>query len=122
MEATTGTTKLSGSKSIGFRPGALRKQLDDLFEELAKQDAGLRLSDLVRDGLTAFWPQIEAYLRARQQTKVDPAILAKLTVITAKAMEHGVTEEELEVLLSGLLEQKLTVFPGTPLTSAASES
>jgi hypothetical protein len=111
MGSNPSPEKLSSSKSIGFRPGVLRGQLDGLFSELAKNDTGLRLSDLVRDGLTAFWPQIEAYLRARQQTKLDPVELSKVTVVAAKALENGITAEELEGMISDLMEQKLVRFP-----------
>lgn len=101
-------TKFSSSKSIGFRPGFLRADLDALLGELQIHDSGLNLSDLVRDGLTAFWPQIAAYLRARQQTKLDPQVLAQMTTICAKAIEMGLTPAQLEEQLAHLIEQKLS--------------
>ena len=108
MEPSATREKLSSSKSIGFRPGALRGKLDTLYAELQKQDSGLKLSDVVRDGVTAFWPQIEAYLRARQQTNLDPVQLATLTIVCAKALEHGVTAEQLEEQLDLLIQRRLS--------------
>jgi hypothetical protein len=108
MEHSPTHEKLSSTKSIGFRPGALRGKVDTLYTELLRHDSGLKLSDIIRDGVTAFWPQIEAYLRARQQTHIDPVALAQLTIVCAKAIEHGVTPAQLEEQLDTLIERRLS--------------
>lgn len=113
MNTTTVTPeKLSSSATIGFRPGALRKKLDDLHADLIQLDSGLKLSDLLRDGLEAFWPQIEAYLRARQRSGLEPARLAELTSLCAEAMKLGVTPEQLRGQLATLVDQSLAATPG----------
>jgi predicted DNA-binding protein len=61
METTTGgeTPKLSSARSLNFRPGpAIRAAIDDLAAE-----TGRNHSDIIRDGITAYWPEIEALNR-----------------------------------------------------------
>lgn len=101
--------KLSEVPTITFRPGSLGAKLADLAEELSTESAPITVSDILRDGLTAFWPQIEAYLTARQQTQLDAGELAKLTSVCARVREHGISHEELERVLDDLLARKLTV-------------
>lgn len=52
---TTPAPKLSMAKAVGFRPGALREKLDALSAA-----TGRDISDILRDGITAYWPEIEA--------------------------------------------------------------
>lgn len=51
--------KLSSTKPINFRAGALRGWLDELADKTGKD-----LSDVIRIGLTACKPQIDTVVRA----------------------------------------------------------
>ena len=95
--------KLSARKSIGIRPGVLRDRIDELYLDLRKEDSGLRLSDIVRDGLIQFWPQIEAFLRARKRNTASQKDLVKLIQICVTTIENGVTAAEIEAALNALL-------------------
>jgi hypothetical protein len=99
--------KLSSGKSIGLRSPELREKLEALHADLSRRDAKLGLSDLLRDGTLAFWPQIESYLRARTAKGVPTADLARVTLICATLLEHGLTAEQVEAALEQLLEQHL---------------
>lgn len=95
--------KLSAAKSLGFRPGPLREKIEALHADLLKVDPSAKISDILRDGFSAFWPQIEAYTRARQQCTCNPEQLAALTLMCAHAQTMGLTADDIERTLGDLL-------------------
>lgn len=103
--------KLSSAKSVGFRPGALRGQLEALLADLQKRDPNARLSDILRDGVTAFWPQIEAFIRARTESRVSPEQLTKIVLVSASALQNGMTVDELETAILDAIEEKIAALP-----------
>ena len=61
METKTGgdAPKLSSARSLNFRPGpAIREAIEALAAE-----TGRNPSDILRDGIAAYWPEIEALNR-----------------------------------------------------------
>lgn len=61
MSADSKKTAFSLAKSIGFRPGPdFRAEVEQLAT-----DARWRISDIVRVGMLAFWPDIKALVMAR---------------------------------------------------------
>ncbi|HVT74597.1 MAG TPA: hypothetical protein VHD61_15795 [Lacunisphaera sp.] len=99
--------KVSLAKSIGFRPGALRGKIEALYVDLLQVDPGIKLSVIIRDGFAAFWPQIEAYLRARHQSQLPPDQLTRLVLICSKATEIGVSVDVVENALQAAIADKL---------------
>lgn len=113
--------------TIQFRPGDLGGVINTLLLELQVKQPGLTKSDVVRDGLRAFWPQIAAYLLARQESAVDTATLARIVGSCSRAIELGVTPDQLESRLEAFVEELnaasanagLTPFPvGSPAKPA----
>lgn len=82
--------KLSDGRSISFRPGAvLRSELEKLETE-----TGIRISDQLRAGLTAFWPDISALIRATGARRVLPpeelADLRHFAQLCRNARDRGI--------------------------------
>lgn len=102
------TLKISATEPIKFRPGKMGPPIAKLMARLARKQPGIQLSSILREGLEAYWPQIEAYLITRQAANVDARRLVQITGICAKALEHGVTAADLESYLDALIEQKLS--------------
>lgn len=90
------TDKLSAAKSIVFRAGiTLREQLENLAKELSRPNSEVTISDILREGITVFWPQMRAYLRARNAIgSYSPDALARIVAAASKAGEFGLTPEE----------------------------
>jgi hypothetical protein len=99
-------TPRKSENPVNFRAGALRPEMLRLLHTLRERDPFFSLSDLLRESFTAFWPQISAYLIARQQAKIDPKQLSRLTHSCARALERGVTVAEVDAQLCALLELK----------------
>lgn len=106
--------KVSASKSVVFRPGAqLRSDLDQLAAELSRPGADLTISDILRDGVTAFWPQIRSYIRTQAQIgAVNPIALDAIVAAGTRAHQLGLTPAEIEAALETALAAKLT--PSAP--------
>jgi hypothetical protein len=100
---------LSSAKSVGFRPGLeLRAELDKLAAELSRPGVEVTLSEIIRDGVTAFWPQIRAYIRAKTQTGgLDPALLDRIVAAGTRAHQLGLSAEDIETTLAQALAAKL---------------
>lgn len=100
---------LSSAKSVGFRPGhELRAELDKLAAELSRPGVEVTLSEIIRDGVTAFWPQIRAYVRAKTQTGgLDPALLDRIVAAGTRAHQLGLSAEDIERTLEQALAAKL---------------
>jgi len=99
-------TRRKSENPVNFRAGALRPELLRLLHRLRERDPFYNLSDLLRESFTVFWPQISAYLIARQQAEIDPKELSRLTLSCARALERGATAAELDAQLCALLELK----------------
>jgi hypothetical protein len=114
--------KISSTYPRKFRPGpVLDALIEELLAKLAVRNPQVEFSATIRDGLLAFWPQIAAYLIARQESGVAHTDLARLVGSCAKAIEMGVTPDQLEARLMGLVDElqaspggNVTRFPGTP--------
>lgn len=95
------TKKLSMVKSIGFRPGSsFREQVDKLSEA-----SGWRVSDIMRIGVQAFWPDISALVLASgNHAPDDPSELRAYIELSRRAQEHGV---DIRKALTEAIEAKL---------------
>jgi hypothetical protein len=107
---TVATAKLSSAKPIGFRPGPLLSgKIAALQEEVARRGGSISATDIIRDGLLGCWPQVHAHLLVRHTTVPAQAdAVARILAHASKAMELGVTPDQIEAQLELLLERKLT--------------
>lgn len=80
--------KLSAARSVNFRPGVV---IVDALDALAK-DTGRKHSDILRDSITAYWPEIEALNRnlARNASPADVAKVRQWIDACQQAAELGV--------------------------------
>ena len=110
MNNTTGKTKprVSSAKSVGFRAGPeLREELESLAERLSRPGAQVTISDILRDGVTAFWPQIRTYIRAQSRSGViQPRTFASIVSAGTKAHLHGLSPADIRGALSAALSAK----------------
>jgi hypothetical protein len=101
--------KLSSAKSVIFRPGpGLRVDIEALAAELSRDNAKVTISDILREGISVFWPQIRAFLRARSAIgTIPPEDLAKIVDAARSTVELGLTPEEAETALRNALKAKI---------------
>lgn len=100
--------KLSNSKSVGFRPGEnLRIELEQLSAELCRRGSRITVSDILREGVTAYWIHIRAYMRARARAGNVPRKTAMRIIASAlKAHQYGLEPGEITRALRQALEAK----------------
>lgn len=104
--------KLSSAKSIGFRPGPLlSEKIAALQAEVAARGGALDVTDIIREGLLACWPQVSSHLLVRHTVAPAQAdAVAQLVAICAKAIEHGITPAQIETALDAQLETNLSAI------------
>lgn len=100
--------RVSSAKSVGFRAGPeLRDELERLAGRLSRPGAQVTISDILRDGVTAFWPQIRTYIRAQSRTGViRPRTFASIVSAGTKAHLRGLTPADIRSALSAALSAK----------------
>lgn len=100
--------KISNFKSVGFRPGeSLRLELEKLSEELSRPDRKVTISQILREGVTVFWPHIRAYMRAQaKRDSLPPEVVARLVVASIRAHQSGLHPSEIVQALSQALSKK----------------
>jgi hypothetical protein len=96
--------KISAYEPIKFRPGPLGEKIEALLAELRKREPAIELSSVLRDGLEMFWPQIRAGLLLRQRSGLEDKKVVSLTLICAKAIENGLSIEQIEEVLNERME------------------
>lgn len=103
--STSKPTPASRAKSVGFRAGShLRQELESLSRELSTPAHPVTISDILRDGCTAYWPHIHAYMRARvRHRSITPRILAQLITAAVKAHRLGLKPADVERALNTAL-------------------
>lgn len=110
MNNITANTKsrVSSAKSVGFRAGPeLREELETLAVRLSRPGAHVTISDILRDGVTAFWPQIRTYIRAQSRTGViRPRTFASIVSAGTKAHLNGLSPADIRVALAAALSPK----------------
>jgi len=100
--------KLSNSKSVGFRPGEeLRIELEDLAAELCRIGSRITVSDILREGVTAYWVHIRAYMRTRARAGNVPRKTAMRIIASAlKAHQRGLDASDITRALVQAIEAK----------------
>jgi hypothetical protein len=100
--------RVSSAKSVGFRAGPeLRDELERLAGRLSRPGAHVTISDILRDGVTAFWPQIRTYIRAQSRTGlIRPRTYASIVSAGTKAHLRGLTPADIRGALSAALSAK----------------
>jgi hypothetical protein len=100
--------KLSNYKSVGFRPGEhLRAELEKLSEELSSPVSNFTISDILREGVSAFWTHIRAYMRAKAGNEVIPAdVVDRIVAAGIRAHQLGLDPNEIDQALGRALDQK----------------
>jgi hypothetical protein len=100
---------LSSAKSIGFRPGPLlAAKITALQTEVSARGGSLDTTDVIRDGLLGCWDQVRTHLLVRHTTSVTTAPdVARLVAIGQRALEQGLTPDQVEEHFTRLIEQKL---------------
>lgn len=103
--------KFSHATTISFRPGSdLRDELERLALEIAPAGTDPNISEIVRAGLTNFWPQIRAWHKARHadsgltSSEIDRSVAA-----ITKAHELGLSVSEIEQAIADALTEKAAV-------------
>jgi hypothetical protein len=106
--------RVSSVKSVGFRAGPeLRAELERLAGRLSRPGAQITISDILRDGVTAFWPQIRTYIRAQSRTGViRPRTFASTVSAGTKAHLRGLTLADIRCALSAALSAKSSAATG----------
>jgi len=102
--------RLSSAKSVGFRAGPeLRSELEHSARLLSRPGAAVTISDILREGVTAFWPQIRIYLRAQARVGgITPRSLTAIRAASTRAHQNGLSLAEIK----SALQQALTVKHG----------
>jgi hypothetical protein len=102
--------KLSSAKSIGFRPGPLlAEKIATLQSDVAARGGSIDITDVIREGLLGCWPQVRTHLLVRHTTPPANADdVARLVAICAKALEHGVSPDQIEATLTAQMETALS--------------
>ncbi|HEX2101465.1 MAG TPA: hypothetical protein VHF69_12415 [Candidatus Synoicihabitans sp.] len=96
--------KVSSRRPIGFRPGELRDWLDGLAKETGKD-----LSEVIRIGLTACKPQIDAIVR-----KCGPNPSEEFLLQLASDLEACMYARTLDLNPRAVLRDAATQSLGTP--------
>ena len=102
-------TRLSSAKSVGFRAGpGLRRELEHLAHRLSRPGATVTISDILREGVTAYWPQIRSYIRAQARTaKIEPRTYLSIVAAGTRAHRLGLSSREIKSALSQALAAKI---------------
>lgn len=100
--------KISATEPIKFRPGHMGDKIAELMKQLRRREPDIELSSVLRDGLEMFWPHISAGLLVRQRSSMVDKKVTTLTLICAKALENGVTIQEVEEILAERMEGALS--------------
>ena len=103
--------RLSSAKSVGFRAGpGLRRELEDLARRLSRPGANVTISDILREGVTAYWPQIRTYIRAQARTAmIDPRTYNSIVAAGTRAHRLGLTAREIKAALTQAIAAKGTL-------------
>jgi len=102
------TAKLSAQPPINFRPGPLAEKITALQAEVLAQGGRITPTEIVRDGLLGCWDQVRTHLLVRHTTSVTTAPdVARLVAIGQRALEQGLTPDQVEEHFTRLIEQKL---------------
>lgn len=90
--------KLSGCKSVGFRPGEeLRAELEKLAAELSCSGSILTISDILREGVSAYWLHIRAYMRAKARNRGIPIdVVDRIVAASIRAHQDGLDPQEID--------------------------
>ncbi|MBC7367549.1 MAG: hypothetical protein H7343_12210 [Undibacterium sp.] len=108
-------TNFSKSKSIGFRPTPnFRGEVESLVASTA---GAWNLSDVARVGLTTFWPQIQAIVRASAQPPAGEKEIGDLREHLALCQLAQARGLDIRAALTAALAAHLEA--GTPATVAA---
>lgn len=112
--------KLSNYKSVGFRPGKrLRAELERLAQELSTPDSSVTISDILRDGVNAYWSHIRAFMRAKARHKGIPdEVVNRIVASGIRAHLLGLNPRDIDHALGHALTQKTIRWPG-PATDQA---
>lgn len=102
-------TRLSSAKSVGFRAGpGLRRELEQLARRLSRPGATVTISDILREGVTAYWPQIRSYIRAQARSaQVDPRTYLSIVAAGTRAHRLGLSPREIKSALDQALAAKV---------------
>ncbi len=100
--------KLSCCKSVGFRPGEeLRAELEKLSAELSCSGSILTISDILREGVSAYWVHIRAYMRAKaRQRGIAIEVVDRIVAASIKAHQLGLDPQEIDRALDQALARK----------------
>jgi hypothetical protein len=107
--------RLSSAKSVGFRAGpGLRRELEQLARRLSRPGATVTISDILREGVTAYWPQIRSYIRAQARTTmIEPRTYLSIVAAGTRAHRLGLSSREIKSALTQALAAKVRL-PRTP--------
>ncbi|HWA27839.1 MAG TPA: hypothetical protein VG734_19445 [Lacunisphaera sp.] len=100
--------KLGVTQPINFRPGPLAAKIAELQAEVARRGGRITPTEIVREGLLGCWTEVRTHLLVRHT--VPPAQseeMSRFVAICGRALEHGVTPDELEAQVTALMERKL---------------
>jgi len=94
--------RLSSAKSVGFRAGpGLRRELEQLARRLSRPGATVTISDILREGVTAYWPQIRSYIRAQARTTmIEPRTYYSIVAASTRAHRLGLSSREIRSVLT----------------------
>lgn len=101
-------TRLSSAKSVGFRAGpGLRLELEQLARRLSQRGATVTISDILRMGVTAYWPQIRSYVRAQARTAtIEPRTYLSIVAAGTRAHRLGLSPREIKTVLAAAIAAK----------------
>lgn len=93
---------------MSLRTGAaLRAALEELANELSTPLAPVTISDIARDGLLAFWPQIRAWHKARAaDTSLTADEINRTVAAITKAHQLGLDVADIEAAITNALTAK----------------
>lgn len=100
--------RLSSAKSVGFRAGpGLRRELEQLARLLSRPGTTVTISDILREGVTAYWPQIRSYIRAQSRTAmIEPRTYLSIVAAGTRAHRLGLSPREIKSALAQALAAK----------------
>jgi len=110
---TTAKSRVSSAKSVGFRAGPeLREELERLAGRLSRPGAQVTISDILRDGVSAFWPQIRTYIRAQSRSGlINPRTFASIVAAGTTAHRRGLTPADIRGALAAAVSAKTATAP-----------
>lgn len=101
--------KLSATRPFNFRWGKdLCAKVIQLQTDIAARGGKITPTEIIRDGLLGCWDQVRTHLLVRHTTPPGESTdVARLVAIGQKALEHGLTADQVEEHFATLIEQKL---------------